>query len=310
MATPAENQPAAIARPQKDVIIYTLVAFALVLGAFAAWSRSTVRAYHRHSTTQARVVQFGGLHQDFFLRTYACPRCSAPLAWGSAACARCGWNPRQNNVQSNSGTAMMVPVGGMGTAGGPLTPRQQNAAGMPFFEGHWLGLETIELDPQLAAKLGVVLPPGESGVLVDEVVLEAAESGIKAGDVVTSIGGMPTPNLDELLKATLGVKNQKQAVVVVIRKGKKMTFIMEARNIPVLGTAQMDAASPIIPGAVSPHRTFRNTSCTDCHIIKPVDAPLTLDQGDPLNLAAPVISKTAFSPHPERGRCFACHVVQ
>ena len=60
------------------------------------------------------------------------------------------------------------------------SPLEQNAAGKKFIEGHWLGLEVIPLTAELATEYQV--PKGETGVLVDEVTLESAESGILAGD--------------------------------------------------------------------------------------------------------------------------------
>ena len=61
------------------------------------------------------------------------------------------------------------------------SPAQQNAARKVLVEGHWLGMELIPITPELAREYK--LPHGVAGLLVDEVTLEAAESGLLAGDV-------------------------------------------------------------------------------------------------------------------------------
>ncbi len=133
------------------------------------------------------------------------------------------------------------------------SPRQQNAAGKELFEGHWLGLEVIPLIPQLAAVYQV--PKGESGVLVDEITLEGAESGVLAGDMIHSIDGRPTSDLRAFFLATQHVQEKERAELGVSRRGSKMAFVVEARNTKILGFAQMEAAQPIKPGAISPHRS-------------------------------------------------------
>lgn len=188
-----------------------------------------------------------------------------------------------------------------------LSPRQQQAAKMSLFEGHWLGLEVISLIPQLARMYRV--PPGEAGVLVDEVTLESAESGIRAGDVIQSIGGQPTPDLEAFLRATQRVRNQGQTEVGLSRRGKRMTFVLAAQRTAQLGFAQMEAASPIMPGAVSPHRKQRGKTCTDCHVIMQAGGQLPTDAGDILPQPSP-ITGGARMPHGPRGKCSACHVVR
>ncbi|HIJ60522.1 MAG TPA: PDZ domain-containing protein, partial [Nitrospirae bacterium] len=60
-------------------------------------------------------------------------------------------------------------------------------------EGHWIGLEVGPLTPALAQANGI--PQGIKGVLVDEVTLLAAASGIIAGDVITAINDKATGDL-------------------------------------------------------------------------------------------------------------------
>jgi hypothetical protein len=202
-----------------------------------------------------------------------------------------------------------LPLKGGGRPGPAATlpsPREQNAAGKEFVEGHWLGLEVISLTPELAKAYKV--PRGETGVLVDEITLEAAESGILAGDMVQSVGGHHTPDLKAFFVATQRVREQRKAPVGISRRGTEKTFVIEARNTTELGFAQMEAAQPIMPGSISPHRS-RGRPCTDCHIIMKTGGQLPTDAGDILPNPPP-IAKNARAPHGNRGRCSTCHVVR
>ena len=201
-------------------------------------------------------------------------------------------------------------VAGRGAMAAPaaalLSPREQNAAGKEFIEGHWVGLEVISLTPELAREYGV--PQGGSGVLVDEITLEAAESGILAGDMVQFVEGIPTPDLKAFFLATQRVMDQGQAYVGVSRRGKKMILVLEARNAEELGFAQMEAAQPIRAGSISPHRS-RGRACTDCHIIMQSGGQLPTDAGDILS-SPPPIAPNAKSLHGYRGLCAACHTIR
>ena len=187
------------------------------------------------------------------------------------------------------------------------SPLEQNAAGKQFIEGHWLGLEVIPLTSELATEYQI--PQGEAGLLVDEVTLEAAESGILAGDMVQSIAGLPTPDLKAFFEATQRerIQEAKHALVVVSRRGKKMTFTMTARNANMLGFAQMEAAQPIQPGALRPHRYMGE--CTKCHVFMKTGGQLATDAGDILPNPPP-ITKNAQPPHRYRGPCATCHTIK
>lgn len=187
------------------------------------------------------------------------------------------------------------------------SPRQQNAAGKKFIEGHWLGLEVITLTSELASQYQI--PQGESGVLVDEVTLEAAESGILAGDIVLSVAGFPTPDLKSFFRATQRepVLEGTSAQLEISRRGRKKTFTMTARNAPILGFAQMEAAQPIQPSALRPHRYMG--ACTKCHIFMRTGGQLATDAGDILP-SPPPITRNAKPPHRDRGSCAACHTLR
>ncbi len=220
--------------------------------------------------------------------------------------------PKLSNVGTLSPNAPSQRSSTFGTA--PLastdilpSPLQQNAAGKKFIEGHWLGLEVIPLTAELATEYQI--PNGETGVLVDEVTLEAAESGILAGDMVQSIGGLPTPDLETFFTVTQRerVWEAKRAQVGISRRGSRMTFTMTSRNSNMLGFAQMEAAQPIRPGALRPHRYMG--PCTNCHIFMKTGGQLATDAGDILPNPPP-ITKNAKAPHRLRGNCVTCHTIR
>ena len=189
---------------------------------------------------------------------------------------------------------------------GLLTPLQQNAAAKIMVEGHWMGMETMDLTSPLRRIYKI--PSDISGVILDEITLESAESGILAGDVITSIQGRPTRNLEEFFQATVAVSERERAEVVVYRKGTQRSFTLVARNARTLGFAQMEGAPPIRPGALSPHRQ-RSRACTDCHVIMITGGQLPMDAGDVLPTPPP-ISANARAVHEYRGECQACHVIR
>jgi hypothetical protein len=216
--------------------------------------------------------------------------------------------PVPNAAQVAGGPRAGVTPAALATVAPPalVSPRDQNAAGKEFIEGHWLGLEVIPLTPELAKEYGIA--KGESGVLVDEITLESAESGILAGDMVQAIDGRPTPDLRAFFLATQRVQEQERASVAVSRRSEKMTFFMEARNTKILGFAQMEAAQPIAPGALSPHRA-RSKACTECHIIMQTGGQLPTDAGD-IVTNPPPIARAATLRHENRGQCARCHVIR
>ena len=313
---------------QYRVLPFLVVAACLAVGALAIFTggaseskevddgrpaRETGRAWNgKLDVTAARISSV--------LKNYGCPQCSSRIEWGSDACPRCGWRRgdiiRQAALNTNTPTtrprenvAVRMPAitraAARPTTPALPSPREQDAAGKEFIEGHWLGLEVITLVPELAREYGV--PKGQAGVLVDEVTLEAAESGILAGDTVQSVGGHPTPDLKSFFLATQRVREERQAKVGVSRRGSKTTFVIATRNTNEMGPAQMEAAQPILPGSISPHRS-RGRPCTDCHIIMRTGGQLPTDAGDILPNPPP-IAVDARAPHGDRGRCSTCHVI-
>ncbi|MBF0521966.1 MAG: PDZ domain-containing protein [Candidatus Omnitrophica bacterium] len=183
------------------------------------------------------------------------------------------------------------------------TPKEQGAATKELIEGHWLGMELIPLTPELAKEYQV--PADTKGLLVDEISLESAESGVLAGDLVVAVERISTPDLVAFTEATRRVKNRFNAKVLVSRRGKIMEFTFSSTR--TLGFSQNEAAQPITPGALSPHRS-RNKPCTTCHIIMLTGGQLPTDAGDILPTAPPII-KGAVAPHEYRGTCKNCHFI-
>ncbi|MFT7636454.1 MAG: hypothetical protein ACI9Y8_000212 [Candidatus Omnitrophota bacterium] len=205
-------------------------------------------------------------------------------------------------IPSNRGNGMVTIA--MQTPQAPLpTPLEQNAADKILSEGHWLGMELIPLVAQLARMNGV--PENTKGVLVDEVSLESAESGFLAGDVVLAVNGIATPDLRLFTEGTRKVKNQRKAQLLISRKGQLLNLTMASKR--TLGFSQNEAASPIPPGAISPHRKM-DKPCTACHIIMRTGGQLAVDMGDLLPTAPPIM-RDAVMPHEDRGKCKNCHVI-
>lgn len=180
--------------------------------------------------------------------------------------------------------------------------RGVNNQSIKIVEAHWQGMEAVPLTWEIAAKMNI--PLDEKGVLVDEVTLASADSGLRGGDIIKSLNGVKVTNLNEFYNATKRVRNQKAAFVEVKRGDKLMTFDLVVPD--VLGFAQLEAAPMILPGSIAPHR-YRGP-CTDCHAIGST-GHLSPDP-DFVTLVPPPISIKAECPHRYRGECKFCHVIR
>lgn len=171
-----------------------------------------------------------------------------------------------------------------------------------FMEGHWMGMEVGPLTSRLATSLAI--PASVSGVLVDEVTLLSAGQGLLAGDVVVSIAGQDTANLDQFLEASKKVKTSKKVVISVFRRGKYLSIPL--RSDSDIGFAQMEAAPMIRPTDTAPHRYYG--PCTNCHTIGST-GQLSADLGDTIKRPLPSVRGGAPSPHRNYGKCAKCHKV-
>ena len=176
-------------------------------------------------------------------------------------------------------------------------------------EGHWIGLEVIPLTPAIAKANKI--PPEVTGVLVDEVTLLSAESGLYAGDVVTAIDGKKIKDLMSFWLATKEVAESNRATITVYSRGiYKDIVVLVPRLWGSLGVAQMSSAPMILATDKSPHTYYG--PCDKCHAISktPLNAgQLAKDQGDVLTKVAPNIRIGTPPPHRNRGTCILCHVI-
>lgn len=172
-----------------------------------------------------------------------------------------------------------------------------------FAEAHWQGLEVIPKTPALARSLGI--PASAEGVIVDDVTLPADLQGFQAGDLVTAVGQVPTPDLMSFVEAADRVRDRRRAEVEILRKKAPQVLVLTAL-LKRLGTANGETPSMIVPSARMPH-SYRG-ACTSCHRIG-TTAQLAQDQGDTLTKTAPPIRANASPPHRDRGPCSTCHQV-
>ncbi|RLB51534.1 MAG: hypothetical protein DRJ42_16655 [Deltaproteobacteria bacterium] len=229
-----------------------------------------------------------------------------------------GFAPAPGSFAPPGGDAF-APSRGNAYALAPGTPRARSAQppsgwGQPpapqvdprrFTEAHWQGLEVVPNTPALARALNI--DPALRGVIVDDVTLPADLQGFQAGDVVTGIDGMPTPDLLSFIRASDQARSAPSAVVQVTRGGQPGTVQLVAL-LNRMGTANGETPSMIPANARMPH-AYRGP-CVNCHRIGTTGS-LRVDQGDPMPnvTAAPMIRAGARRPHVDRGPCETCHTI-
>jgi len=174
---------------------------------------------------------------------------------------------------------------------------------LPFQEAHWQGLELLPNTRTLAKLLQ--LPHDAKGVIVDEATMPADDAGFLAGDMVTAVGGIPTPDLMSFILATSEVRSSHRIQVDILRKDQRKQLVL-AGLMGRLGTANGETAQTIPPGSLPPHAY--QGACTNCHRIG-TQGQLPTDQGDLLVKTAPPIQAGQSPPHEVRGTCSACHSI-
>ena len=190
------------------------------------------------------------------------------------------------------------------------------ARDIEFYEAHWQGMDVMRLDAELRQKLRY--PKSLKGIIVNEVTLNSALSGMLGGDIIIAVEGERVHTLREFRRATREVRNRNHTALTVLRKTKsqndgryimnRMIFILRARN--PLGFAQVEAAPMILPGDMRPY-PYRG-ACSKCHSIG--SGQFTMPDPDMIILPPPRISrsqlKRGISPHTDRGPCLACHKIK
>jgi hypothetical protein len=220
----------------------------------------------------------------------------------------------------------------------PFSPIAPNyiPKNLQLFEGHWQGMDGRLLTDELSQKLR--FPRGLKGVLLGEVTLNAARSGLLGGDIVIKVEGLPVPTIEEWQRVSRGLANRTEALLTILRKDggagpdfsrarrskKHMTppydgmgggVVMRTLNVilradDTLGFVQVESAPMILAGDPRPHS--ERGPCTNCH---PIGKGLELaPDPDLISLPPPVISQRQVAksspPHENRGPCEACHVIQ
>jgi len=219
---------------------------------------------------------------------------------GAETAERAGlWAPLPSSTTNDAARKeQQDPLAGWGPPPAPaLDPRR-------FTEAHWQGIELIPNTPLVAQALKI--PADAQGVIMDDVSLPADLQGFVAGDLVTNVNGVPTPDLTSFIDATDRVRDLPQAELTILREGQ----LRRMQLIPLkqrLGTANGETAGMIPPGARMPH-PYRGP-CTNCHRIG-TTGNLPIDQGDMMLTAAPVIRADDRRPHRDRGPCRACHQIR
>jgi membrane-associated protease RseP (regulator of RpoE activity) len=96
--------------------------------------------------------------------------------------------------------------------GGPLVARES------FFRGGFLGVQTLNLNPELRQHFGA---PKEAGVLVSEVSADspAAKAGLRVGDIITSIDDQNVENRFELRRVIAKKKANDTVKIGFLRNG-------------------------------------------------------------------------------------------
>lgn len=93
-----------------------------------------------------------------------------------------------------------------------------------------LGFSVIELTRELAERLGV--PSGVDGVVVEEVDpdSEAADNGLRQGDVILSLNRMPVSSLSEFEEAVSNLQPGEVLLLQILRRGNQFFIAFELQT--------------------------------------------------------------------------------
>ena len=136
--------------------------------------------------------------------------------------------------------------------------------------------------------------------------MPADVEGFSAGDLLTAIEGVPTPDLDTFAAVAYHTRDRQRVDIQLTRGNRQLSLPLSALQ-GVLGTANGETAPMIPPGQLPPHGYLG--PCTTCHHIGS-SGNLAVDLGDALTKGAPPIRAGQQPPHRRRGACPACHVIR
>jgi len=102
----------------------------------------------------------------------------------------------------------------------------------------YLGVQIQDLEPEVARSMS--LPRGIKGAVVVTVVPDspADEAGLQMEDVIVSVNGRKTPNVNELRNVVASVRPGRSVNVVVYRDGNKVTLSAKTSDQPAELTAR------------------------------------------------------------------------
>jgi hypothetical protein len=178
------------------------------------------------------------------------------------------------------------------------------APGIQLSEGHWQGMEALPLSTELKKKLK--LPKRLNGLLIDEVTLYAAQSGLMAGDVLVAVNSRPVLTIEALVRESKRIQSRNSATLTAYRREEWKTFTLRVPQGDNLGFAQVETAPMVLSGSMRPH-PYRG-ACTLCHTIAQTGQPMMPDP-DGIILPPPPIRANARMPHQDRGPCNVCHKI-
>ncbi len=96
-------------------------------------------------------------------------------------------------------------------------------------EGEWLGLEVTPITPLTARQYSI--PDGMQGLVVAEAEAGAATAGVRAGDVVVAINGLPITQMTEFFQATRNGTST-QGTVEIVRQGQRLAIDLASTTAP------------------------------------------------------------------------------
>jgi len=86
----------------------------------------------------------------------------------------------------------------------------------------WFGVDVADITPELADSLGL---KGTKGAIIGAIERgsPAEKSGLKLGDIITSINGRPIPDINTALNAIAEVPPGKSVPVKLVRRNQEVT---------------------------------------------------------------------------------------
>jgi hypothetical protein len=120
-------------------------------------------------------------------------------------------------------------IGGVALAQAQSTPSpspQAQTSGVA-----WIGVSLADLNATAAARIGI---SETSGVAIAQVIAKspAADAGLKAGDIVTSVDGKSVTKADEVVAAVRAKKVGDKIAFTISRKGSSLAITVTAAEMP------------------------------------------------------------------------------